>query len=171
MLNYYYSLELNLDNDHVKTKLLKQLGGLIPPNVTEFSLNSRFFLDSQACFDALNDDLESKIDLLDIRHASKLGTNVIAINETNPIYMNSPEDIAEHKKTNPGFNEYLETWGENELVRLTYTTETVDENVEEPPLLDDEKALLFRYTMHELEDDLKVPEGKTFIENSSSALN
>lgn len=140
---------------------------MLPPDASELAINSRFFTDSQSCFDALNADLSEKVELLEIKKI-KTGT-VTSINETNPIYTNTPEALEEFKKEHPEFDEYLETWNPHELMRLTYTTEEFDDE-ERVPILDDEKALMFRYVLHELEDDLLVPEGKLYIENASSLV-
>jgi hypothetical protein len=131
----------------------------------DFSVCSRFFGTSQACFSALNEDLNSKVDMLKVKDSKDA---VTSINETNPVYSNTPEALAEFKKENPGFDSYLETWGDKELMRLTFTTEEFDE--EQPPIISDDSALMFRYIMHEYEDDMKVPDGKTLIENASSMI-
>lgn len=163
--NFYYSLEINLENEHVRAQLDKQLKGLINADTMDFSVNSRFFGTSQACFAALNEDLNAKVDMLKVKESKD---TVTSINETNPIYTNPPEALAEFKKDNPNFDHYLETWGDKELMRLTFTTEEFDE--EQPPIISDDSALMFRYVMHELEDDLLVPDGKTLVENASSLI-
>jgi hypothetical protein len=128
-------------------------------------VNSRFFNDSAACLNALHEDLTKKVDVLKV---SKSKDAVTSINETNPIYSNSPEDLEKFKEENPEFDEYLESWGRNELVRITYTTEEFDE--EQPPIINDESAMMFRYTIHELEDDIPVPDDKIFIDVASSTV-
>ena len=163
--NYYYSLELNLENEHVRTQLDQQLSGLINRDTMDFSVNSRFFGSAQACFSALHDDMNVKVDMLKIKDSKD---TVTSINETNPVYSNPPEQLEEFKKSNPEFDFYLETWGDKELMRLTFTTEEFDED--QPPIISDDSALMFRYVMHELDDDMNVPDGKTVIENASSMI-
>lgn len=165
MKNFYYTLEINLENEHVRAQLDKQLKGFINRDVIDFSVSSRIFGTSQACFTALNDDLNVKTDMLKVKDSKD---TVTSINETNPIYSNEPDALAEFKKDNPEFDLYLETWGDKELMRLTFTTEEFDES--QPPIISDDSALMFRYVMHEYEDEMVIPEGTTMIENASSLL-
>lgn len=163
--NYYYTLEINLENDHVRTQLDKRFEGFINRDTTDFSVNSRIFNTHQACFTALSEDLNVKVDMLKVKDSNDI---VTSINETNPIYSNTPEALAEFKKDNPDFDLYLETWGDKELMRLTFTTEEFDE--EQPPIISDDKAMMFQYVIHEYEDDMNVPDGKIVMENASSML-
>lgn len=158
-------MELNLENEHVKARLAKKLKGFVTPDALDFSVNSRFFSDSQSCFHALHDDMNLKAGLLEVTESP---VPVISINETNPLYTNPPELIDEYKEKQPGFDAYLSTWGENELMRLTFTTEEFEEGT--PPLFADDKALMFRYVMHELDDDLQVPDGKFVFDSVSTML-
>lgn len=168
MKNFYYCLELNLENDYIKTKLNEKLGGLLTIDSSELAVNSRFFGDTDSCFEALDRDLNSKVELLGVKQL-KTGTGTLtSINETNPIHSNTPEAIEEYKKENPDYDEYLETWDDNEMMRLTFTTEEFDE--ERPPVITDEKAMLFRYTMVALEDEMVIPEGKTFVLGAPAAV-
>lgn len=163
MKNFYFTLEINLDNEHVRHQLDKQLKGLIGQDTMDFSVNSRFFSTSQACVDALQEDLTVKLDLLNVK---KSKNPVVSINETNPVYINTPEDIAEFKKENPEFDLYLETWGDKELMRITFTAEEFEEDA--LPFIGDDSALMFRYSVREVEDDMNAPDGSLIIENLSS---
>lgn len=131
------------------------------------SVNSRFFTDTHACFSALHDDMNLKARMLNV---AELPTPVTSVNETNPRYTNPPELIEEFKEKHPEFTAYLETWGQDELMRLTFTTEEFDADDETPPMFEDDKALMFRYVMHQLDDDLDVPDGKYVFENVSTML-
>lgn len=53
-------------------------------------------------------------------------------------------------------------------MRLTFTFEEFDE--EQPPIISDDKALMFRYVMHEMEDDIHVPAGSFLIDGASSLI-
>lgn len=129
------------------------------------SVNSRFFTDTQACFSALHEDMNLKAKILNV---ASMSVPVTSVNETNPRYTNSPELIEEFKQEHPEFLAYLETWGQDELMRLTFTTEEFES--EEPPMFTDDKALMFRYVMHQLDDDLNVPDGKYVFDNVSTML-
>lgn len=146
---------------------LKQINGLLTPNAAEFIVSSRFFANSEACFKALNEDLNDKVRVLKIKDVTE---TVTSLSETNPIHTNTKEALEAFKKEHPDFDQYLETWNPNELVRLTFTTEEFDEDSDTAPIISDDRALLFRYVMHELDDDLLVPKGKLYIENASSML-
>lgn len=165
MLNFYYSLEINLDNEHVKEKLAPALKDLISSSTNNLVLRSRFFNTTTECFDVLHEDLNSKIEVLKIKEMQEV---ITSINETNPTYRAPPEKIDELMQNDPEFSEYSETWAEDELMRLTYTTEEFDED--ELPFINDDKALMFRYVMHEFNDGLDAPEEKLVIENASSVL-
>lgn len=165
MLNFYYSVEINLDNEHVKEKLAPALKDLVSSSTNNIVLRSRFFNTTNECFDVLHQDLNSKIEVLKIKEMSEV---ITSINETNPTYRAPQEKIDELKQNDPDFDEYSETWGEDELMRLTYTTEEFDED--ELPFISDDKALMFRYVMHEFDDDMAAPEEKLVMENASSVL-
>lgn len=165
--NYYFSLELNLENEHVKKQLEEKLTGLITADALDVSVNSRFFTDTHACFSALHDDMNLKAKILNV---AELPIPVTSVNETNPLFTNSPELIEEFKKKHPEFSAYLASWGQDELMRLTFTTEEFEPDDDALPLFTDEKALMFRYVMHQLDDDLAVPDGKYVFENISTML-
>ena len=165
MRNYYYSFEINLENPHIREHLKGSITDLTGDDITELNVNSRLFNDAAACLEALHADLNKKVEVLKI---SKSKDAVTSINETNPAHSNSAEDLEKFVEEHPEYNEYLETWAEDEVVRLTYTTEEFDE--ETPPIINDEHAMIFRYIIHEFEDHIEVPEGKTFIDLQSSVL-
>lgn len=165
MRNYYYSFEINLENPHIREHLKGTIVDIAGDDITELNVNSRLFNDSAACLEALHTDLNRKVELLKI---SKSKNAVTSINETNPMHSNSAEDLEKFKKENPEFTDYLDTWGDDEVVRMTYTTEEFDE--EAPPIINDEHAMIFRYIIHEFEDYIEVPEGKMYIDINSSVV-
>lgn len=134
-------------------------------DTTEMVVNSRFYNDASSCLEAMNADLNTKYDFFEV---TKVKEAVVSINEQNPLFTNPPEAIEEFKAEHPEFEEYLDTWGEQEVARITFTTEEFEED--EPPIITEDDALLFRYTMHVFEDDMEVPDGSNIIYTASSAI-
>ena len=153
MKNYYYCLDINLQNETVMKYMHNDK--LINNNLNNtLSIVSRYFTSREIASKSLEEDMFKKTELF---HIGKLSLPVVALNESNPHYQNTIEDLNEARANNSQLDQYLDTWNEGEISRIICTTESFDED--SFPICEDESAIIFRYILREFEDDFEVPNG------------
>ena len=166
MKNYYYCLDLNLQNSTVKKYLQNNKSGKLSCNNdsnTMMTIVSRYFTDRNCAVESLQNDMYEKTTLLKINKIF-----AIALNETNPHYTNPKEELEKARMENPELENYLDTWEEGEISRLTCTSESIEDD--EFPICEDKAAIIFKYSLMEFEDDFKVPYGLLLTPFESTAI-
>ncbi len=162
MKTYFYSCEINLHHPDAGT-LNTAVAAVTTDDVQIASFISRDFLTESSMYMSLEDDIVKKLKKVKAKDA------MVRVNETNPYRLAPPELLEARGLEDEEFKEYLETWEEDTLCRVTCTTEDIDTD-DDGELFAPPEEFLIRYHVREFDDGLELPPDSFVPQNISSMV-
>jgi hypothetical protein len=162
--SFCYQCEINLAHPHVMNTVTH--AALSATTSTRVALIiSRMFPDEVAAFKAIYEDIAARTNA--ILSGDKTAA-ISQVTEMNPLDANTPEDL-EARQEDAKLAEYLATWDEKTVGRVTCTTEELIFD-DDGDLVNLPEEFIFKYYVTAFEDGMEIPEGTLVVTDSSAAL-
>lgn len=116
-------------------------------------------MDAEAALQSIEKDIVDRLDSF-----IKLGKVPVRVSEVNPLRLTEMDKLEEKAKAEPAFADYLSTWDQDLLSRMTIIDEELDDphgaasevGYEDMPPRD----YMLRYYVREYEDDIQLTPGQ-----------
>ena len=163
MKSFFYQCEINLSHPKfIDTVVQDTLSATVNARVA--LIISRMFHSETAAYQAIDEDLAARAKGI---FGEDKAAAITKVTEMNPLHTNTTEYL-EARQEDPKFAEYLATWDEKTVGRVTCTTEELIFD-DDGDLVDLPKEFVFKYYVTAFEDGMAAPEGTLVVMDSPSA--